>query len=66
MTVRVDDRGERTRTKRAHVGAKLIGQWMGGPRVDDDEPVLAADDADRLVQPRVASDPDPVADLAPD
>ena len=48
------------------IGAQLIGQAMAGAGVDDDQARLATDDADRLVQRRVAADPDAIPDLAPD
>ncbi len=66
VAVRVDHRADRLRAELAEVGQDLVRLAMADPRVDDQEPVVAADRDDVLVVERVAPDVDPVADLGPD
>ena len=54
------------RTEQPELGAELGRVTMGRAGVDHEEPVGAANDADRLVDEPVTTDPHAVADLMPD
>jgi hypothetical protein len=65
VTMRVDN-GREFAGELPEVVAELVGQAMVRPRVDDGQPGIAPDRADRLVERLVATHPDAVGDLLPD
>ena len=65
MVVGVDDPADGAR-ELGQVRPELRALAVRGPRVDDQEPAVAAHDADRLVVEPVSAHPDPVPDLLPD
>jgi hypothetical protein len=64
VVVGVDDPADRL-TELTQIGLQLDASAMGPAAVDDEQAAVATDGPDRLVEQRVAPDPDAIANLLP-